>query len=278
MKKKILGMVLTATLLVTSSVSAVYADKNGNGKSSGSPVEKSDVVKDKEKVDKEKTVVSETAKESTVTPVAEIKTEASDSEKDVDSLKEQLKKVHKDKQARKDIIKELVESRKQQNDDTIPVFINGEEMKSDVPPVIKYNRILIPVRAVTNSLGAEVMWNESTATATITKTVYGSTYQASTITIELKLDSKIAIVNGEEVELDTEAETMSNRMLVPLRFIAETFKNYVEWDEDNNCAIIEDKDGEGDNEAASNATEENTSSSSGHKQIPKKDKQPGTST
>lgn len=222
MKKKILGVALTVALLVTSSVSAVYAEKYGNGKFSGAVEEKSTAAQEKQE------------------------NKGQEKKKGLEELRGKLEEVHKDKAARKELIREIVEQRKQNNDDSIPVFINGKELKSDVPPVIKYGRILIPVRAVTNALGADVQWNPDTATATITKTVYGSvygsTYEASTIKIELKLDEKIAFVNGKQVELDVKAETINNRMLVPIRFIAETFKNYVEWDEETGSAIIEDED------------------------------------
>lgn len=222
MKKKILGVALTVALLVTSSVSAVYAEKYGNGKFSGAAEEGSTAAQEKQE------------------------NKGQEKKKDLEELRGKLEEVHKDKEARKELIREIVAQRKQNNDDTIPVFINGKELKSDVPPVIKYGRILIPVRAVTNALGADVQWNPDTATATITKTVYGSvygsTYEASTIKIELRLDAKIAFVNGKQVELDVKAETMNNRMLVPIRFIAETFKNYVEWDEETGSAIIEDTD------------------------------------
>ena len=103
--------------------------------------------------------------------------------------------------------------------------------------------MLIPVRAVTNALGAVVSWDETTRTATITKTVTDpATGTQSTITIKIELDSNIVLVNGQEVQIDAPAELNNESTYVPLRFIAETFKQKVEWDEETGSVIIEDED------------------------------------
>ncbi|MDP3386076.1 MAG: stalk domain-containing protein [Eubacteriales bacterium] len=99
------------------------------------------------------------------------------------------------------------------------IISNKAKFKFDTPPVIKMNRTLIPVRAITEGFGAEVEWLDGVVT--ITK---------DDITIELHLDSNIAIVNGEEVEIDSQASIKNNRMYVPLRFISETFGLEVTWE------------------------------------------------
>lgn len=49
--------------------------------------------------------------------------------------------------------------------------------------------------------------------------------------IKLRINNKLAYVNGQEVLLDTEPIIHCNRTMVPLRFIAETFGCQVEWNE-----------------------------------------------
>jgi hypothetical protein len=49
------------------------------------------------------------------------------------------------------------------------LIIHGQPLESDLPPVIKHGRTLIPVRAVMNGLGAYVDWNPETNEVTITK-------------------------------------------------------------------------------------------------------------
>ena len=56
----------------------------------------------------------------------------------------------------------------------------------------------------------------------------------------LKIDSNIAIVDGEEIIIDAKAELQNNRTIVPLRFLMEVFDKNVEWDDDSETVIIED--------------------------------------
>ncbi len=111
------------------------------------------------------------------------------------------------------------------------VISNKAKFKFDTPPVIKGSRTLVPVRAITEGFGAELSYDQESQTVTITK---GET------TIELTLDSTVAIVNGEEVIMDTNAGITNNRTYVPLRFIIEIFKLKVEWDEETETIEIGD--------------------------------------
>lgn len=48
-----------------------------------------------------------------------------------------------------------------------------------------------------------------------------------------------AEVNGEKITLDTAPEFSSERTVVPVRFIAESFGLNVDWDEESGTVIIE---------------------------------------
>jgi rhodanese-related sulfurtransferase len=102
----------------------------------------------------------------------------------------------------------------------ITVNIDGDDVEFDVPPMIVDSRTLVPMRAIFEDLGATVGWNEALKEATGTK---GDTV------VKLVIDSKIAIVNGEEVELDAPAIVEDFRTLVPLRFISDVFGYDVVW-------------------------------------------------
>lgn len=131
-------------------------------------------------------------------------------------------------------IAEVTEELEAQGMDVLPVenVISKErKFKFDVPPVIKEGRTLIPVRAISEGFGAEVVWDEATKTVTITK---------DGATITLNLEEKTAAVNGQAIALDVPAEIMNNRTIVPLRFIAESMGLAVEWDADESVIEIED--------------------------------------
>ncbi len=49
------------------------------------------------------------------------------------------------------------------------LFVNGQKIKLDVAPKIENGRTLVPLRAISEALGAEVKWNEETQTIIITK-------------------------------------------------------------------------------------------------------------
>ncbi len=119
------------------------------------------------------------------------------------------------------------------------VLSNTAVFKFDTPPVIKGSRVLIPVSAITNGLGAEIEWigEEKKVIITMGEDV-----------IELWIDENIALVNGEEVTLDAKAELMNNRTIVPLRFIAETFNLKANWNPDDETVEIIDEDEEDDSE------------------------------
>lgn len=144
----------------------------------------------------------------------------------------------------KEKVKEKVQEKRKKNDKSIPVFIKDKEVKFDVPPVIKSGRTLIPVRAITNALGAEVEWDEKTQTVTVSKAVYDSVYGVSTNIVTLKLDSNIVLINGKEVEIDVPAQLVSNRTMVPLRFIAQALNNEIEYDTEIGAIIVDEDNDE----------------------------------
>ncbi|GEM_PF-3041194 len=138
-------------------------------------------------------------------------------------------------------IKEKVKEKRKNNDDSVPVFIKDKEVKFDVPPVIKQGRTLIPVRAITNALGADVEWDAETKTVTVSKAVYDPTSGVSTTVVTLKLDSDIILINGKEAKIDVPAQMLSNRTMVPIRFIAQALNQEVEYDAETGAIIVEEE-------------------------------------
>ena len=103
----------------------------------------------------------------------------------------------------------------------VAVFYNDESIDFDTEAIIEDGRTLVPFRAFLEKLGAEVPWNEETQEVTT---------KLSDKEIKLTIGSKIALVNGEEVELDKEPKLVEGRTLFPLRFISETFGLEVEFE------------------------------------------------
>jgi len=111
------------------------------------------------------------------------------------------------------------------------IRICGKELISDLPPVIKDGRTLIPVRAVVMGLGAEIYWDKEERLVTVKK---------GDITVEFYIDEKVFYVNGEKRELDVPAQLLSNRTFVPLRYLVEALGKRVKYDREKDKIIIGD--------------------------------------
>ena len=107
------------------------------------------------------------------------------------------------------------------NDNTgISVYVNGERLTFDAQPVLVHNRTMVPLRAIFEALGATVTWDNTTSTA---KGVLKSTIVKITIGADKMYKNKKAI------ELDSPATMISDRTMVPVRAIAESFNCIVNW-------------------------------------------------
>ena len=50
----------------------------------------------------------------------------------------------------------------------VKIVVNGQEIRGDVPGVILSGRTMVPVRFVSEALGADVTWDQATLTVGIT--------------------------------------------------------------------------------------------------------------
>lgn len=124
--------------------------------------------------------------------------------------------------------------------DSSDMVVNGTPKTIDAAPVIRNSRTLLPVRAVVEELGGEVIWNSELQQATLK---YGSD------TIVLTVDSTQAIVNDDVKSLDTAPMILDGRTFLPIRFIAENFGFKAEWNgEEQTITISKEYDANTENE------------------------------
>ena len=102
------------------------------------------------------------------------------------------------------------------------IRVDGEIKRNDAYPYINNNRTYMPVRFVAENLGADVEWNEETRTAHII---------SEEADIYVCADSKTITIDGKKVKMDTAPEILNDRMMLPIRFIAEALNCSVKWDE-----------------------------------------------
>lgn len=103
----------------------------------------------------------------------------------------------------------------------LAVLLDGRKIifPDEQPQIDKNSRVLIPIRFVSEALGAKVEFKNKTVTIRKDKTV-----------ISLTIGSNSVTVDGKKIELDTKPIIVNDRTLVPLRFISEALKQKVEWD------------------------------------------------
>lgn len=103
----------------------------------------------------------------------------------------------------------------------ITLIINNKTIKSDTPPLIYKNRTMVPIRIVSETLGAEVFWHSSERQVEI---------KTHNRIIKLTIDKNEALINEKKVTLDVSAKIFNNRTMVPLRFVGEALGADVFWD------------------------------------------------
>ena len=114
----------------------------------------------------------------------------------------------------------------------IEVVIDGEMVVFDVQPMLLGGRTLVPVRAIFESLGATVHWDDATQTAIAEK---------DGTEVRITIGEKQMLKNGLIVPLDVGAALIDARTLVPVRAIAESFDCTVEWIEETETVKITTK-------------------------------------
>ncbi|MGE7949828.1 copper amine oxidase N-terminal domain-containing protein [Lysinibacillus sp. NPDC093688] len=92
------------------------------------------------------------------------------------------------------------------------IKIDGVVVTTDAAPETKNNRTMVPLRVISENLGATVNWKDSKVTLTNNK-----------MQITLQQNSNTVIKNGKTELLDVKPYLKNNRLFVPIRFIAETF-------------------------------------------------------
>lgn len=116
--------------------------------------------------------------------------------------------------------------------DSPTMQVNGEIISIDengTAPVIVDGRTMVPIRAVAEALGGEVSWDAAARTVTVTK---------DSDVISLTIDSNLAEVNSQSVELDTPPIIVNKRTLLPLRFVSENLGAEVVWNAENRQITI----------------------------------------
>ena len=108
------------------------------------------------------------------------------------------------------------------NESPITILLNNKPLFFDTEPYLNktYNRTLVPLRGISEALGASVGWNAATSSITI---------ERFDTKLELKVGSASILVNGKSETMDVPVILKDSRTYVPLRFITQYFGGDVKW-------------------------------------------------
>ena len=113
----------------------------------------------------------------------------------------------------------------------VKVTLNGNEVYfPDVKPFIdERDRVLVPIRFVSEVLGALVDWENESQTAVI---------KQDKDEIRYTVYKPMAYLNGEMIAMDTYGILKDCRTMVPIRFISELLGCTVVWDKNTSTVVI----------------------------------------
>ncbi|WP_145317529.1 stalk domain-containing protein [Paenibacillus xylanexedens] len=96
-----------------------------------------------------------------------------------------------------------------------------DQTNFNIVPLVKNNRTLLPLRFISESLGAQVAWDSTTSTASI---------KSSGKSIKVTLGSGKMFINGKSFALDAPAQYKEGRLFIPVRAVSEAFGKKVFFD------------------------------------------------
>lgn len=97
----------------------------------------------------------------------------------------------------------------------------NQEISFASAPFIRNNSTLVPLRFVSEGLGAKVGWDEYSRVVTI---------EIDGKNVKLKIGTDEALVDGKSVKMPVAPEIVNESTMVPLRFVSETLGAKVEWE------------------------------------------------
>lgn len=117
----------------------------------------------------------------------------------------------------------------------VGLVIDGQKIQISPAPVIKDDRTLVPVRLVSENLGAQVQWQEETRTVCIIK---------GKRTIVLRIDNRLVDYQEDAATFslcDVPPQILDNRTFVPLRLVSNALGVSVVWDGESRTVTVDSR-------------------------------------
>lgn len=126
----------------------------------------------------------------------------------------------------------------------ITLRINDEIITPSIDPYIKNGTTLVPLRVVSEELGAKIDWNDENKTITLRSN------KGTTISLKIgDINASIITPTGEnkQYNLNVAPEIVNGTTMVPIRFISENMDCAVNWNANNKIVDIVETENNGYN-------------------------------
>lgn len=118
----------------------------------------------------------------------------------------------------------------------VTVQVDGKTVNfPDAKPYFEDSRVLIPIRFVSEALGAKVDYKKETVGSRVDRVVY---VEFDGKKIRMLVNSSSVLVGDEIVKLDVPARVQGSRVFIPLRFVSEALGAKVEWNQSKKLVSI----------------------------------------
>jgi hypothetical protein len=103
-------------------------------------------------------------------------------------------------------------------------IVNGKEARLETPPILIKGRTMVPIRFISETYGANVIWNDYDQSIRIV-------LKGTTLNLWIGKTNATIEKNGvkKTSKLDTPPLIKNGRTLVPIRFIMEAYSSRIEW-------------------------------------------------
>ena len=112
---------------------------------------------------------------------------------------------------------------------TIQIYIDDQQLQTDVEPQLIDGRTYLPLRACSEALNVSVDYDSANKHITI---MYGDTE------IQLTVGQTQATINGQAYTIDAKPFLHNDFTLVPVRFVSEALHCLVEWEPQTSSVLI----------------------------------------
>lgn len=118
----------------------------------------------------------------------------------------------------------------------ITVMLNGHKLNFDQSPIMQNDRVMVPIRVISEAMGDKVTWNDKDQSALI--------QHPDRILMLKKNNNNISIIKNidmktwEYYSLDVPVQEINGRTLVPLRAVVECLGADVSWDDEEQTVYI----------------------------------------